>query len=128
MGTTRKNTCGNSARARDFRFVVSLLLHSCDDDYLNAFLPQLLHVRTGSVKAIYEHNPSHVSRGIFKGQFKTCLRIHPSCTLDPDILVLTFIVMEKKRRDGLGDQVNVATAKEENVAEASAMEGGGGLM
>jgi hypothetical protein len=35
--------------------------------------------------------------------------------------------MEKKRRDGLGDQVNVG-AKEENVAEASAMEGGGGLM
>jgi len=36
--------------------------------------------------------------------------------------------MEKKRRDGLGDQVNVGAAKEENVAEASAMEGGGGLM
>ena len=34
--------------------------------------------------------------------------------------------MEKKRRDGLGDQVNVATTKEESVAEASAMEGGGG--
>jgi len=33
--------------------------------------------------------------------------------------------MEKKRRDGLGDQVNVATTKE-SVAEASAMEGGGG--
>jgi hypothetical protein len=43
---------------------------------------------------------------------------------------LTFIIMEKKRRDGLGDQVNVAAAKEETVAEASAMEGsgGGGLM
>jgi hypothetical protein len=89
---------------------------------------QLLHVRTGSVKAIYEHSPSHVARGVFKGQFKTCLRIHPSCKLDTDILVLTFLVMEKKRRDGLGDQVNVATDKEESVAEASAMEGGGGLM
>jgi hypothetical protein len=42
--------------------------------------------------------------------------------------VLTFVVMEKKRRDGLGDQVNVAIDKEESVAEASAMEGGGGLM
>ena len=90
-------------------------------------LPQLIHVRTGGVKAIYEHSPSHVVKGVFKGQFKTCLRIHPSCTLDTDILVLTFIVMEKKRRDGLGDQVNVG-AKEESVAEASAMEGGGGLM
>ena len=36
--------------------------------------------------------------------------------------------MEKKRRDGLGDQVNIATNKEESVAEASAMEGDGGLM
>jgi hypothetical protein len=36
--------------------------------------------------------------------------------------------MEKKRRDGLGDQVNVAAAEEESIAEASAMEGGGGLM
>jgi len=35
--------------------------------------------------------------------------------------------MEKKRRDGLGDQVNVAI-DEESVAEASAMEGGGSLM
>ena len=86
---------------------------------------QLLHVRTGSVKAIYEHSPSHVSRGVFKGQFKTCLRIHPSCTLDTDILILTFVVMEKKRRDSLGDQVNVATDKEESLAEASGMEGGG---
>ncbi|KAH9967986.1 hypothetical protein BC827DRAFT_1263740 [Russula dissimulans] len=89
---------------------------------------QLLHVRTGSVKAIYEHSPSHVARGIFKGQFKTCLRIHPSCTLDPDILVLTFVVMEKKRRDSLGDQVNVAADKEESVAEASGLESGSGLM
>jgi hypothetical protein len=91
-------------------------------------LAQLIHVRTGGVKAIYEHSPSHVAKGVFKGQYKTCLRIHPSCALDPDILVLTFIVMEKKRRDGLGDQVNVGADKEENIAEASAMEGGGGLM
>jgi hypothetical protein len=89
-------------------------------------LSQLVHVRTGSVKAVYAHSPSHVAGGVFKGQFKTCLRIHPSCTLDPDILVLTFVVMEKKRRDSLGDQVNVAAAKAESVAEASAMEGGGG--
>jgi hypothetical protein len=41
---------------------------------------------------------------------------------------MTFVVMEKKRRDSLGDQVNVAIDKEESVAEASAMEGGGGLM
>jgi len=36
--------------------------------------------------------------------------------------------MEKKRRDSLGDQVNVATNKKESVAEASAMEGGGSLV
>jgi hypothetical protein len=42
--------------------------------------------------------------------------------------VLTFIVMEKKRRDSLGDQINVAAAEEENMPDASGMEGGGGLM
>lgn len=36
--------------------------------------------------------------------------------------------MEKKRRDSLGDQVNVAAAKEESVVEASGMESGSGLM
>jgi hypothetical protein len=45
--------------------------------------------------------------------------------LDLDILVLTFIVMEKKRRDNLGDQVNIAAAEEESIPEASGMEGGG---
>jgi hypothetical protein len=116
--------CGNSAGAPDFWYVP--LLHSWADCYR---MPcQLLHVRTGDVMAIYEHSPSHVARGVFKGQFKTCLRIHPSCTLDTDILVLTFVVMEKKRRDSLGDQVNVATDKEESLAEASGMEGGSGSM
>ncbi|KAI0259921.1 hypothetical protein BC834DRAFT_589847 [Gloeopeniophorella convolvens] len=88
---------------------------------------QLFHVRTGCVKALYEPNPSHVAKGAFEGQFKTCLRIHPSCMLDLDILVLTFIIMEKKRRDSLGDQVNVS-GEEESVAEASGLEGGGGMM
>lgn len=87
--------------------------------------PQLLHVRTGCVKAVYADSPSHVAKGVFKGQFKSCLRIHPSCMLDLDILVLTFIVMEKKRRDNLGDQVNIAAAEEESIPEASGMEGGG---
>jgi hypothetical protein len=33
--------------------------------------------------------------------------------------------MEKKRRDSLGDQVNIAASKGENVAEANGLEGGG---
>jgi hypothetical protein len=41
---------------------------------------------------------------------------------------MTFIIMEKKRWDSLGDQVNVATDKEDSVVEASGMEGGSGLM
>lgn len=118
--------CGNSARVLGSRYVSRLCLRSWADCY--RIPSQLLHVRTGNVKAIYEHSPSHVARGVFKGQFKTCLRIHPSCTLDTDILVLTFIIMEKKRWDSLGDQVNVATDKEDSVVEASGMEGGSGLM
>jgi hypothetical protein len=33
--------------------------------------------------------------------------------------------MEKKRRDNLGDQVNVAVGEEGSLPEASGMEGGG---
>ncbi|KAI0253819.1 hypothetical protein BJV78DRAFT_132291 [Lactifluus subvellereus] len=126
---------GKSVRVKDLLWKINTFgtsrcfIGNDEEEYVWKFCKgtgfQLLHVRTGCVKAVYEDSPSHVAKGVFKGQFKSCLRIHPSCTLDLDILVLTFIVMEKKRRDNLGDQVNVAAAEEESIPEASGMEGGG---
>ncbi|KAF8655847.1 hypothetical protein AX16_002931 [Volvariella volvacea WC 439] len=54
-----------------------------------------------------------ISEGLFAGERKTVLRILPNCSLDLDLLVLTFVLMEKKRRDGLGDQTKQGPHDEE---------------
>lgn len=41
-----------------------------------------------------------VDEGFFRGEPKWVLRIRPS-SLDIDIIVLTFIILEKRRRDAL---------------------------
>lgn len=42
-----------------------------------------------------------VAEGIFAGQKKQVLRIEP-CSIDIDLIILTFIIMETKRREGDG--------------------------
>ncbi|KAF8968344.1 TonB box-containing protein [Flammula alnicola] len=54
-----------------------------------------------------------VSEGVFAGEKKQVLRIQP-CSVDIDLVVLTFIIMEKKRRerDGYADAYSVAHDEE----------------
>lgn len=40
--------------------------------------------------------------GLFAGEKKTSLRIQP-CSVDIDLIVLSFVIMEQKRRDKAGD-------------------------
>jgi len=40
--------------------------------------------------------------GMFMGQKKCALRIHP-CTVDIELIVLSFLIVEKKRRESKGD-------------------------
>ncbi|KIM87475.1 hypothetical protein PILCRDRAFT_814997 [Piloderma croceum F 1598] len=38
-------------------------------------------------------------KGVFKGETKNVLIIQPNCPIDLDLVVLSFLIVEKKRRD-----------------------------
>ena len=59
-----------------------------------------------------------VEEGFFAGQKKWFLRIRPS-SLSIDIIILTFVIMEKKRRDRVADPTAVSDDREEAACEAS---------
>jgi len=59
-------------------------------------------------------------QGIFSGQRKACLRIYPALILDIDLVVLSFLIMEKKRCDQAGD----GTTQNPHDEEPTAMDGG----
>ncbi|KAF9484918.1 hypothetical protein BDN70DRAFT_824728 [Pholiota conissans] len=44
---------------------------------------------------------STVTDGVFAGETKQVLRIHP-CSIDIDLIMLTFVIMENKRREKYG--------------------------
>lgn len=70
----------------------------CRAEYLTDITLQLTHRNTGDEVARFVHEL--VTDGFFRGERKWALRIRPS-TLDIDIIVLTFIILEKRRRDAL---------------------------
>lgn len=57
---------------------------------------QLTQRNTG--EEIARHSLDLVKEGPFRGEERWVLRIR-SCILDIDLIVLTFIVLEKRRRD-----------------------------
>ncbi|KAG6918024.1 hypothetical protein DXG01_016876 [Tephrocybe rancida] len=61
--------------------------------------------------------------GSFAGEKKTFLRIQP-CSLDLDLLVLSFTIMEKKRRERAGDLPSLVP-HEDDVQGDGAADGGG---
>jgi hypothetical protein len=62
-----------------------------------------------------------IAEGIFAGERKSCLRIQP-CSVDLDLIVLSCLIMEKKRRDHAGDGTTLAAHDEDPQGD-----GGGGL-
>ncbi|KAI1784231.1 hypothetical protein LXA43DRAFT_902032 [Ganoderma leucocontextum] len=60
-----------------------------------------------------------VTEGFFRGQKKYCLAVEPT-TLDIDVVVLTFMIMEKRRRD----RVTADCMKLRNQDEDVTAEGG----
>ncbi|KAI0040277.1 hypothetical protein FA95DRAFT_1599491 [Auriscalpium vulgare] len=112
----------------DHQFVNSKSFVGDDGDeykwkYSNSGGLALFHVPTGTSKAVYKPCPALVTDGFFKNELKTCLKIHPSCTMDIEIVVLTFIIVEKKRRDKLGKEANLHTVHGGDPVE-SGMDGG----
>ena len=64
-----------------------------------------------------------VEEGFFRHQRKWYLQIQPT-TLDIDMVVITFIIMEKKRRDKVTDPLAVRVSEhDEEVAEGGGIEG-----
>lgn len=53
---------------------------------------------------VARHTPELVKDGYFKGEQQWVLKIKPGCDLDADMVVLTFVILEKRRREKLAKQ------------------------
>ncbi|KZT70192.1 hypothetical protein DAEQUDRAFT_725822 [Daedalea quercina L-15889] len=74
-------------------------------------------------KEIARFTEDVVTEGFFRGQKKWYLQVQPS-TLDVDMVVITFIIMEKKRRDEVEDPLAVRVLEhDEDPAEGGGIEG-----
>jgi len=60
-------------------------------------------------------------QGLFNGERKSCLQIYPSL-VDIDLVVLSFLIMEKKRRDHAGNGSHLPA--HDDVPMEGGMEGG----
>ena len=78
---------------------------------------QLFHCKTR--REIARPIQEMVTEGFFRGQRKYCLAIEPT-TLDIDVIVVSFLIMEKRRRD----RVTAESMKVRNQDEESTAEGG----
>lgn len=58
--------------------------------------------------------------GLFAGEKKTVLRIQPLCTVDIDLVVISFVIMEKNRRDRDGDGSKLTPHDEDPQGEGCA--------
>jgi len=76
------------------------------------------------VKAWYDPSPTYVIDGHFQDELRTCLKIHPSCSMNADIVVLTFIIVEKKRREKAGEEMNVTTRQDDGDQEEPGFDSG----
>ena len=70
--------------------------------------------------AKYVYTSTH--EGLYAGERKTRLRIQPLCSLDLDLVVISFIVMEKKRMDHVGQDARLE--HDEDPAGDGAGDGG----
>ncbi|KAF9466257.1 TonB box-containing protein [Collybia nuda] len=61
-----------------------------------------------------------VEEGLFAGEKRTVLRVQPLCTIDIDLVVLSFVIMEKKRRDRDGDGSKLTPHDEDPQGEGCA--------
>ncbi len=98
---------GTSARARAYTSHLA-----CSS---NTSPSQLYHCKTR--REIARPLQEMVTEGFFRGQKKYCLAIEPT-TLDIDVIVLSFLIMEKRRRDRVtGDSMKVMHQDEDVTAE-----------
>ncbi|KAG6850418.1 hypothetical protein H0H93_013643 [Arthromyces matolae] len=74
-------------------------------------------------KEVAKYTIGNRVEGSFVGEKKSFLKIQP-CSLDLDLLILSFAVMEKKRRDRSSDLGSIVPHEDEAQDEGIA-DGGG---
>ncbi|KAL7283004.1 hypothetical protein ACG7TL_002428 [Trametes sanguinea] len=84
----------------------------------------LTHLESGD--EIARFTQEMVVEGFFRGERKWCLQIQPT-TLDIDMIVLTFIIMEKRRRDRVSAEAMKIRDCDEDPAEGGGCEAGGAM-
>lgn len=65
--------------------------------------------------------------GLFSGEWKSVLRLNP-CSVDLDLIVLTFIIIEKKRRERDGEPTYLAHHDEDPLGEGGGSGGESGVI
>lgn len=65
-----------------------------------------------------------IDEGLYAGERKSRLHIQP-CSVDIDLIIISFMIVEKKRRDHAGDGTK-ATAHDEEPGDGGGSADGGG--
>ncbi|KAI0648331.1 hypothetical protein C8Q79DRAFT_999708 [Trametes meyenii] len=84
----------------------------------------LTHLESGAEIARFSQEV--VIEGFFRSERKWCLQIQPT-TLDIDMIVVTFIIMEKRRRDRVAADSMKTRPCDEDPAEGGGCEAGAGM-
>ncbi|EMD34404.1 hypothetical protein CERSUDRAFT_158863 [Gelatoporia subvermispora B] len=77
-----------------------------------------------SGKEVARFTQNVVTKGYFRGQRKWLLHTEPG-TLNVDIIVLTFIIVEKKRRDRVADYTAIVRGEDDDPDDGCGAEVGG---
>ncbi|GLB35456.1 hypothetical protein LshimejAT787_0210210 [Lyophyllum shimeji] len=74
---------------------------------------------SGDNEEIARYTSAITVEGLFAGQRKSFLRIQP-CSVDLDLVVLSFMIMEKKRRERAGDGTKLVAHDREPQGDGAA--------
>ena len=89
-----------------------LLLHSSYVDDPSLFQLTCCDTRT----EIARFTTVRCHEGLFAGEWKSVLQLNP-CSVDIDLIVLTFIIIEKKRRERDGDPIHLTPHDEDPMGD-----------
>jgi hypothetical protein len=88
-------------------------------------LKQLCNAQTDQEVARY--TVALGSEGLYAGERKSRLRIQPGCSLDVELVVLSFLIMEKKRREKAGESSAMMIYHDEEPQGDGCADGDGGV-
>jgi hypothetical protein len=81
--------------------------------------------RSGTDEEVARYVRGIIQEGMFAGERRSYLRVQP-CSVDIDLVVISFMIMEMKRRNQAGDGTMLIAHDEDPQGDGGAGEGGGG--